>query len=212
MPRTIAIGDIHGCSDALRSIVRAIGPRPDDTIVCLGDYVDKGLDSAGVLDVLIDLMGRCRLVPLLGNHDELMLEARNSRAAFRRWLEFGGTAALDSYGSTGQLGLVPEVHFQFLEHCRPWFETPTHFFVHANYDPRFPLDEQDEAALRWVSLRDHVPGAHVSGKTAVVGHTPQAEVLNLGHLICLDTGCAYDGKLTAMDVGTGKVWQARTML
>jgi len=57
-------------------------------------------------------------------------------------------------------------------------------------------------------MRDVVPGPHVSGRTAVVGHTPQPEVLDLGHLICLDTGCAYGGKLTAMDMGSGTLWQA----
>jgi serine/threonine protein phosphatase 1 len=210
MSRTIAIGDIHGCSDALRSILRAIDPRPKDTIICLGDYVDKGIDSEGVIDLLIDLMGKCRLVPLLGNHEEMMLQARKSKAVFRRWMELGGIVTLDSYGSSGQINLIPDVHFQFLESCLAWFETDTHFFVHANYDPTFPLDEQEAHALRWISLRDHVPGPHVSGKIAVVGHTPQQEVLDLGHLICLDTGCAYDGKLTAMEMGMGKVWEART--
>ncbi len=208
MPRTIAIGDIHGCSDALRSLLRAIRPRPRDTIVCLGDYVDKGLDSQGVIDILIDLMPRCRLIALLGNHDELMLEARKSKAALRRWMRYGGAVTLDSYGSSGQISLVPELHFQFLEHCLPWYETDSHLFVHANYDPRFPLAEQDEEALRWESLRDFVPGPHVSGKVAVVGHTPQPKVLDLGHLICLDTGCVWDGRLTAMDVMTGQSWTA----
>ncbi len=208
MPRTIAIGDIHGCSVALGSILQAIDPQPDDTIVCLGDYIDKGFDSEGVIDRLIDLMAQCRVVPLLGNHDELMLRARDSKAALRRWLDLGGKAALESYGPSCQISLVPDVHFQFLESCRTWFETERHFFVHANYDPRFPLDEQDEHALRWTSLRDYVPGPHVSGKIAVVGHTPQPEVLDLGHLVCLDTGCAYDGILTAMEVETGRTWQA----
>jgi serine/threonine protein phosphatase 1 len=90
----------------------------------------------------------------------------------------------------------------------PWFETETHLFTHGNYDPDLPLDQQDGRTLRWLSLRDSVPGPHRSGKIAVVGHTPQSEVLNLGHLICLDTGCAYGGKLTGMDVDSGKVWQA----
>jgi len=74
-----------------------------------------------------------------------------------------------------------------------------------------PLDQQHEQVLRWLSLRDHIPGPHLSGKVAVVGHTPQKEVLNLGHLICLDTGCATGGKLTAMDIGSEEVWEARTV-
>ena len=212
MPRTIAIGDIHGCSDALHSVLIAIDPQPDDTIIALGDYVDRGMDSKGVLDMLIDLSGRCRLVPILGNHDELMLKARRSKSAFCQWMEIGGITTLDSYGSSGHIALVPNEHFKFLKSCLLFFETGTHFFVHGNYDSSLPLDQQNEQVLRWLSLRDRVPRPHVSGKIAVVGHTPQPEILDLGHLICLDTGCAYGGKLTAMDVESGKVWEAKTML
>ena len=64
--RTIAISDIHGCSTAFRALLTAISPQPDDTIVTLGDYVDRGIDSKGVIDILIDLERSCRLVPLLG--------------------------------------------------------------------------------------------------------------------------------------------------
>jgi serine/threonine protein phosphatase 1 len=211
MPRTIAIADIHGCSDALASILRAIAPQPDDTLICLGDYVDRGMDSKGVLDMLIELSRCCRFVPILGNHDEMMLKARESKSALREWMEFGGIATLDSYGSSGQIDLIPDEHFEFVESCLPSFETDTHFFVHANYDPELPLDQQDERTLRWLSLRDSVPGPHVSGKIAVVGHTPQPNILNLGHLICLDTGCAYGGTLTAMEMGTEEVSQSTTM-
>ena len=135
MPRTIAIGDIHGCSDALASVLRAIGPRADDTIVSLGDYVDRGADSKGVIEMLIRLAGDCRLVPLLGNHDEMMLEATESRAALEKWLRLDGITTLDSYEAAGLINTVPQEHFEFLRSCRSWYETATHFFVHANYDP-----------------------------------------------------------------------------
>jgi len=205
--RTIAIGDIHGCSTALAALLEAIDPQPDDAIVTLGDYVDRGLDSKGVLDQLIALADRCNLVPLLGNHDEMMLHARDGASDLQFWLNCGGDAALDSYGSTGKLNLVPAAHFQFLERCRAFFETETHFFVHANYKPDVSLDKQDEHTLRWLSLRDFTPGPHRSGKIAVLGHTSQAEVLDLDRLICVDTGCCYGGWLTALDVANGAQWQ-----
>jgi serine/threonine protein phosphatase 1 len=119
----------------------------------------------------------------------------------------GGIAALDSYGSSGRLDRIPQAHFRFLEGCLPHFETDTHFFVHANFKPDLPLDEQDDHTLRWLSLRDYVPGPHCSGKIAVLGHTPQADVLDLGHLICLDTGCCNGGWLTALDVASRQKWQ-----
>lgn len=205
--RVIGIGDIHGCAAALRALLKAIDPRPDDTIVTLGDYVDRGLDSKGVLDDLIALADRCRLIPILGNHDQMMLHARQGKGDLRFWLECGGQTALDSYGDGSGLNAVPREHFRFLQSCRDYFETESHFFVHANYRADVPLDRQDDATLRWLSLGDFVPGPHVCGKTAVVGHTPHREVLNLGHLICLDTGCGHGGCLTAFDIATGNTWQ-----
>ena len=205
--RIIAVADIHGCSTALESLVTLIDPQPDDTIVTLGDYVDRGMDSKGVLDQLIALKSRCHLVPILGNHDEMMLNARNGKDDFQFWMNCGGITALDSYGSSGLLDLIPDAHIRFLQQCVPYFETDTHFFVHANYRPDFVLEEMDDHTLRWLSLRDIVPSRHSSGKIAVVGHTPQADILDLGHLICLDTGCCNGGWLTALDVNSRQCWQ-----
>jgi len=208
MPRTIAIGDIHGCSVALAALIEEIDPAADDTIVPLGDYVDRGIDSRGVIDQLISLADRCRLVPLLGNHEEMMLGAREGRSDFQFWMNCGGITCLDSYGSTGRIGLVPRDHFAFLESCPTYFETARHIFLHGNYKPDVPLDRQDLHTLRWLSLREHVPPArHCSGKTVVIGHTPQPEILDLGYLKCIDTVCCYGGWLTALDVDSGQVWQ-----
>ena len=206
-PRTIAIGDIHGCSTAVAALLQAVDPQPDDTIITLGDYVDRGFDSKGVLDQLIALADRCNLAPLLGNHDQMMLHARDGKSDFQFWLNCGGIAALDSYGSSGQMDLIPAAHFRFLQRCLSYFEADTHFFVHANYKPDLPLDKQDDHTLRWLSLRDFVPEPHISGKIAVLGHTPQTDVLDLGHVICLDTGCCNGGWLTALDVVSGQRWQ-----
>ena len=79
MPRTIAIGDIHGCAIALAKLIEAVAPQPDDTVVPLGDYVDRGIDSRGVIDQLISLAGRCRVVPILGNHEEMLLGGQFDR-------------------------------------------------------------------------------------------------------------------------------------
>ncbi len=205
--RVISFGDIHGCSTALAALLQAIDPKPDDTLIMLGDYIDRGINSKGVLDQLIALADRCRLVPLLGNHDQMMLFARNGKDDLRFWLNCGGVSCLDSYGSSGRLDLIPAAHFRFLERCLPYFETDTHFFVHANYKPDLPLDKQDDHTLRWLSLRDFVPGPHCSGKIGVLGHTPQPDVLDLGHLICLDTKCYDGGWLTGLDVQTRQTWQ-----
>src|SRR5262245_18080551 len=98
--RTIAIGDIHGCLTELVVLLDAIAPSPDDAIVTLGDYIDRGPDSRGVLDRLMALAERCRLLTLLGDHEEMLLDAVGDKNALRRWLTLGGGATLRSYGWT----------------------------------------------------------------------------------------------------------------
>ncbi len=202
------MGDIHGCSIALESLINAIDPQPEDLIIPLGDYVDRGVDSKGVLDQMIKLGDRCQLIPILGNHDQMMLHAKEGRSDFQFWLNCGGDSALDSYGSTSQLDLIPPSHFRFLGKCLSYFETETHIFLHANYKPDVPIERLDDHTIRWLSLRDYVPPKrHCSGKIAVLGHTPQPEILDLDFLIGIDTGVCDGGWLTALDVESGKIWQ-----
>src|ERR1700737_4825668 len=99
--RTIAIGDIHGCPAALAALVGAIALSLEDTLVLLGDYIDRGPDSRGVLDLVIALAERCRLVPLLGNHEEMLLAALEGKAELDFWSSCGGMEAMISYGYDG---------------------------------------------------------------------------------------------------------------
>src|SRR5947209_315743 len=92
--RTIAVGDVHGCSAALAPVLKAARPGPGDTVVTLGDHIDGGPDSRGVIDRLLALAGRCTLVPLLGNHEEMLFAALEGRDDFRYWLKFGGGRTL----------------------------------------------------------------------------------------------------------------------
>lgn len=209
--RTIAIGDIHGCDLALTALLREIDPKPDDLLIPLGDYVDRGPGSKTVLDTMLDLAQRCRLVPLIGNHEVMMLVAREDPEQMSFWLQFGGMQTLASYGGEPDtLDHVPAEHFRFMDNCHSFFETESHIFLHANYNPNLPLDRQSEFVILWEHLTTHVPEPHMSGKTAVVGHTPQyeGEILDLGHLVCIDTYCFGGGWLTALDVDTGEAWQA----
>jgi serine/threonine protein phosphatase 1 len=207
--RTIAVGDIHGCAAALKTLLSTIAPTPDDTIVTLGDYVDRGPDSRGVIDQLIELSKHCRLVPLMGNHEEMMLEVVRDKQQPYRWLQHGGVDTLDSYGFYGDMSVVPEAHLEFFRSMKDFFETDSHIFVHANYNPDVPLEEQSIFALRWQKLTEVTPGPHYSGKRVIVGHTHDrgGEVFDVGHLVCIDTYC-YGGRwLTALDVASGKLWQ-----
>jgi serine/threonine protein phosphatase 1 len=215
--RTIAIGDVHGCSAALAALVGAIDPTELDTLVFLGDFIDRGPDSRTVLEQVIALAERCVVVPLLGNHEEMLLAALEGQSELRYWLKFGGTEALASYGYRGGpelrpadlRALIPTEHLVFIKRCRDYFETARHLFVHAYYEPDRPLHEQSGQVLRWASLPT-IPIPHCSGKVAVVGHTPQrsGEILHLGFLKCIDTFCHGGGWLTALEMNTGRVWQA----
>src|SRR3954451_18587772 len=138
-PRTIAIGDIHGCSKALDALLDSIRPRPEDVIVTLGDYIDRGPDSKGVLERLVELGNRCRLVPILGNHDQMLLDVRSGKYPIYWLLDIGGTTTLDSYGPGRDLTLIPDEHYGFLEGCSDFHETDTHFFLYANYFPDLPM-------------------------------------------------------------------------
>src|SRR5438270_3455841 len=124
--RLLAIGDIHGCVRALDAILEMVRPESGDLLVFLGDYVDRGPNSRGVLDRLIALRDRCRCVFLRGNHDQMMLDARDNYSAQEEWLHCGGRATLDSY--SGTLDDVPDGHWRFLEDAQPFFEADTHFF------------------------------------------------------------------------------------
>jgi serine/threonine protein phosphatase 1 len=214
--RTIAIGDVHGCADALAALLDAVAPGPADTLVMLGDYVDRGPDSRRVLDRVVALAGRCKLVPLLGNHDELLLDALADLDALPRWLRLGGTDTLRSYGwqrggpRRALADWIPLPHRKFLAGCKAYHETATHLFVHAGYVPELPMSRQPGLALRWRVTDAATAVPHGSGKVAVVGHTQQqsGEILDLGFLVCIDTNCARGGWLTALDVASGRVWQA----
>jgi serine/threonine protein phosphatase 1 len=210
--RTLAVGDIHGCSKALDVLLANVQLQTGDLLVTLGDYVDRGPDSSGVIQRLLRFRKYHRLVALRGNHELMMLAARHDEKHLQEWLKCGGREALSSYselGDAGKLADVPDEHWEFIERrCVDWYETDHHFFVHANAYPELPLAEQPAWMLFWEPINN--PAPHESGKPMICGHSPQknGNPLNLGHAICIDTWAHGNGWLTCFDVVSGKVWQA----
>jgi serine/threonine protein phosphatase 1 len=209
--RVLAIGDIHGCLQAFETLLDAVQPTPEDLLVLLGDYIDRGPDSRGVLERILRLKQTHRLVTLCGNHEQMMLEARISPEVHSGWLASGGVATLWSYGSDGKPGTlddVPDEHWSFLEGCQDWLETERWLFVHANLDAAQPVEQQSVAILRWQKFDNPLP--HMSGKTMICGHTRQSGGVpcNLGHAICIDTWVYGEGWLTCLEPSTGHLWQA----
>lgn len=207
--RTLVIGDIHGCSTALNILIDTLNIQMGDTLVTLGDYVDRGPDARGVINRLRDLSHSTHLVALRGNHELMMLNARQDlqdTAAMRDWMQSGGEATLRSYGSLAE---VPEAHWRFIEdYCLDCWENDTHLFVHAGAYPDMPLYEQPDYMLFWDRFDD--PPPHESGKTLVCGHTSQKNGLPRynGHAVCLDTWACGKGWLSCLHTETGRILQA----
>ncbi len=204
------MGDIHGCAHALDAILEAIEPQPTDLFISLGDFIDMGRDTAAVMDRLIEIEQQCEFVALLGNHEEMLPEALTNERLRESWFQHGGIDTINSYRYGGRVEDIPPDHIDFVRRCRPYYETDHHLYVHANFDPNLPLAEQPDHLLRWTLLENEPHEPHVSGKTAIVGHTEQrnGEILDLGCVMGIDTYCHGYGWLTAIDVLSGQVWQA----
>ena len=209
-PRHLAIGDIHGCNTALAALVAGLAVQPHDTVVMLGDAIDRGPDSRDVIRQLRALGLRTTLVCLQGNHEQMLLDSLDGRMPLQEWLVHGGAQTLDSYGKGAGVTALADDDVAYIRGWGDAYETDSHFFVHGNYVSERPLSRQPWRDLRWQSLKWHTPGPHCSGKTAVLGHTShkQGEILNLGHIVCIDTYCHGGFWLTAFDATTGRVWQA----
>lgn len=209
--RLLAIGDIHGCSTAFDNLLEAVGLQQEDQLITLGDYVDKGPQTRGVLERLLELYENHQLIPLTGNHEIMMLEARKGGRSQEFWLSKGGDKTLDSYSQMNEiktLDNIPNEHWNFLKNsCLAWYETDTHIFVHANAAPHLPMAQQSPDELFWQKFSPRDP--HDSGKILICGHTSQKDgrPINLVHRICLDTWVCGNGWLSCLDVDTGKIWQ-----
>jgi serine/threonine protein phosphatase 1 len=208
--RLIAIGDVHGCVHALDVLLDEIRPAADDRIVFLGDVIDQGKESREVLERIIRLREECHVVLIRGNHEEMLYAARESEPALRYWERCGGVATLNSYRFGAKLAEIPPEHWALLDSCVPYYETDDFIFAHANYDAGLPMDKQPDYALRWELFDANKEQPHCSGKTVIVGHTEQkdAEILDLGFAMCIDTACWKYGWLTAIEAPTREYWQA----
>ena len=212
---TYAIGDIHGCWDALDTLLEQVPITEEDTLITLGDYIDRGPDSASVLDWVIDLYMQEKCIPLRGNHEVMLLASLDGSMNVNHWLACGGEEALESYRPQGRqkrkisLQDIPVEHQLFMKHqLKPYHETETHIFVHACVFHGYPMEEQDEYTLYWDRFQDIAP--HESGKIVVCGHTAQKSGLpaNNGHAVCIDTWGYGKGWLTCLEVESGRYWQA----
>ena len=209
---TFAIGDIHGQTGALRALLAAVPLTENDCLVFLGDYVDKGPDVSGTLDLLCSLSKGTNRVFLRGNHDQMLIDAHLDPSKFGVWECLAGESPLSSYGAGNSeelLEKIPGHHWRFLEDtCVNYHESGEFIYVHAGIRPdRDPAEEEVER-LQWMALSMALP--HQSGKTIVCGHTRNelGNIVDLGHTICIDTGISKGGWLTCLDTDGFRFWQA----
>lgn len=236
MPRLLAFGDIHGCRDLLAALLQQVRPTSGDRLVFLGDYVDRGPDSRGVIEHLLQLrQTHPETVFLRGNHEQMLLDAfaewgrlpdweplRRRSAAFRAaappsdvqlWLANGGYQALASYGipfetlDSPDLTRLPAAHLAFLRQTVLWHVEDDWLFVHADADPARPPAKQDPYRLLW--SRHPAPAAGPWPRL-VVGHTPTRDGRPADEpgRLNLDTGAVYGRALSCCDLRSGNLWQA----
>jgi serine/threonine protein phosphatase 1 len=211
--RTLVVGDIHGCLTALKKLLELANLKPGDRLVTLGDMVDRGQNSRGVLELLMDLYKKEILTPLRGNHEVMFLEA--AQGSSKNWLEAaGGRATLMSFGvqpGKAWRNAIPIEVWRFInESCLDLVELENHFLVHANVEAGLGLEDQPPSVIHWAKLEPPLM-PHISGKIMVCGHTVMGEGLpvDFGSAWCLDTGAYHDfGWLSMVDIETREVWQA----
>lgn len=202
----IAIGDIHGCPKSLDALLERIDPSPDDHLLFIGDYIDRGPDSKAVIDRLLDLREEVDCTFLRGNHESMMLGYLDS-GAFNLWRVNGGISTLQSYAEEGETEFdIPESHAEFVRNTKLYHETDDFFFVHAGLKAHLTieknLEEGDEKVFLWE--RGHLEASEYAWEKPVVcGHTPRPEPINRDKLILIDTGCVYHmqpgmGRLSAV--------------
>jgi serine/threonine protein phosphatase 1 len=212
--RLFAIGDIHGCIDELATLMRSIAPSRGDTVVFVGDYVDRGPSANDVIELLLDAEhSEAEMVFLKGNHEDMMLSFLGYPGHYGESFLFnGGAQTLESYG-IGETDMeevvnrIPASHVDFLKRLGTSYYRPPYFFVHAGIAPLRQLEEQSVEDMLWIR-QEFIFHPHQTGATVVFGHTPmRAVMVDLPYKLGIDTGLVYGGKLTCLEFTEGVSYQ-----
>ncbi|QKG79847.1 metallophosphoesterase family protein [Tenuifilum thalassicum] len=212
--RTLVIPDIHGCLKTLKLLTEVkLSVNKNDRLFFLGDYIDRGPDSPGVIDYITNLIENgYNITCLKGNHEQMLLDSIKGNYEMNLWLMNSGFATIHQYQNQTfkietEYGFLPEKHYNFLKSLLPYVEVDKQFLlVHGgfNYEASNPF--ADENAMLWDRPKD-VPSSFMPGYKIIHGHTPRAlrsiveEVKDSNRRIYdLDAGCVYKGLYIA---GTG---------
>jgi serine/threonine protein phosphatase 1 len=214
--RFYAVGDIHGCAAQLDNLHAKIAADADSfagekRIVYLGDYVDRGPDSRGVIDRLLgNGPAGFGVHCIKGNHEAALLDFLADSQTYRAWRSYGAPETLMSYGVRPPLfdspdafeaarvalaGAIPRTHLDFLRTLALTYEAGDYLFVHAGIRPGLDIESQSEADLLWIR-EDFLGCSATHGKIVVHGHTPVSNPVRLSNRIAVDTGVYATGILT----------------
>jgi serine/threonine protein phosphatase 1 len=200
--KTYAIGDVHGCLDQLQRLVEICerdGGAQKIKFVFIGDYIDRGPDSRGVIDFLIDLQtwSPDEIVCLVGNHEAMLLAAIDDEANEPYWLRNGGNETLYSYRAPSPVDILRK-HIEWLRSLPTFHDDGIRFFVHAGVHPDRPLDQQNEHDLLWIR-EPFLSSTKDFGRLVVHGHSPIKSGVpdQRPNRLNIDTGAVYGRTLTA---------------
>lgn len=221
-----SVGDIHGNLDALIALhdkiqQDAAGFSGDKIIVYLGDYIDRGMESRQVVDLLIKHpLSGFRAIHLRGNHDQVLLDFLGSENIAPQWFNFGGQATVLSYGVTlagipsgeKQIQLrkdlqdmIPVDHLSFFQQLEYSFSIGDYFFVHAGVRPRIALQRQSPMDMMWIR-EEFLNSPYRFDKMIVHGHSVVTEPEMLENRIAIDTGAYMTGRLTCLALESDRRW------
>ncbi len=194
----IAFSDIHGCNNSFRSLLEQLQIQRDDELYILGDLINKGPNSKGVLDTILELraVGH-RVLCLRGNHEHMMMEARNDQSLFENWLGWGGAATMNSFNAK-RLTEIPEKYWELMEGMGFFFELPDAFLVHAGFNFDAPDPLQDTRSMIFIRDWHHkIDPSWLGDKILVHGHIQtEKEIVETQHqhlkenqVLNIDSGC-----------------------
>ena len=203
---------MHGCADELNALLAEFPLRPASTVVLLGDYIDRGPRSRAVVETILRLADFCRVIPLSGNHEDMLLNflRKPTSAQGVAFIYNGGGATLASYANAHAQYEIPVRHLEFFKRLRLFHETDDYFFVHAGV-PEMPLEKiSDKHRHQLLWLRESFLNSDFMwSKRIIHGHTSVETVTVLPNRINLDTGCVANNALSAIELPSMKVYSVR---
>ncbi len=211
--RLFAIGDIHGCFDALKELVEnKIQLQKDDKLILLGDYIDRGDKSKEVVEFIIELQGKgFDVIPLIGNHESMLLDVYENEKNISRWILNGGDLTLKSF-EISSLKDIESKYMKFFKDLIYYYSFEDYLFVHAGFNDNVLNPFIDYYSMLW-KCKESYTNQLLENRTVIHGHKPtmvtkyEERVPSGLHVINIDTGCIYKdkkgfGRLTAYECYT----------